>query len=250
MSEIEIQTRWSNEVDSTFIGHFIQVQREVFNNDYNLQYFKHKYIDNIYGKSVICVVYLNGKPVAARSLWRNDIDGKEAYQPVDTCVLSECRGHGVFSKMTKQSVAMIPENAIVYNFPNQNSFPGYIKLGWREVALYHMVLLTNKAYKKEHPTSIDDEYFAWWIKPNKGLFHIKRGATFYIVAPAGRKHCFLVIGSVAKDLALQLPKLSGFRVIFFKSKRLTFYNKKFAGSHTVTTNEALSYIPTWKIDAL
>lgn len=249
-TEIVIKCKWSDAIGEDFIRDFVKVQNEVFHNNYSIEYFNHKYKKNIYGQSVLCVAYIKDKPVAARSLWRNDILGKESYQPVDTCVLSECRGNGVFSKMTTAAIAMLPQDTIVYNFPNHNSFPGYIKLGWIEKSLYHMVLLNNDAYRKEHPGDIDSDYFEWWIKPTKKLYYIKKGRVHYIVAPTTRKFCYVVIGSIAEHLAIQLPKLKGFNFIFFKSKRLTFYNKRFAGSHVVSTNTALSYIPVWKIDAL
>ena len=119
MSEIVYDCRWSDEVDEKFIKDFIDTENEVFKSDYTEALFRKKYINNIYGKSVVEVVYIDGIPSAARGLWRNDIDGKEAYQPGDTCVTEACRGKGVFTEMTKRSIAMLPEDAIIYNFPNQ-----------------------------------------------------------------------------------------------------------------------------------
>ena len=83
--------RWSGELDDKFIDDFRSMCSTVFNYDFTIGEFNRKFVDNIYGKSLLVVVYVNGKPCAARALWRNDINGKEAYQPGDACVLDICR---------------------------------------------------------------------------------------------------------------------------------------------------------------
>ncbi|MDE6513426.1 MAG: GNAT family N-acetyltransferase [Muribaculaceae bacterium] len=248
---LTIDCRYSLDADDGFISDFIMVENAVFGGYFTKNLFTHKFQNNIYGDSIIVVVYqADGKPVAARALWRNDIAGKPAYQPGDTCVLKEARGKGIFSDMTRKAVAMLPENAIVYNFPNQNSFPGYIKLGWTEKHQYHMVLLTNKAYSREHPGEIDSRYFDWWIKDHPAIRFIKRGKSHYAVVPHARKFCFLVIGKISPEDAKKIKPLHKFGLIFFKSSRRTWYNRAFATGHAVTTCSDLNYIPAWKIDAL
>lgn len=248
---MEIVCKYSTEVDDKFINDFINIQNIVFGS-YSLGHFKHKFIDNIYGPSMLAVVYNdNDKPIAARALWRNDIGGMTCYQPGDTCVLKEARGNGVFSEMTMKAVNLLPKGSIIYNFPNQNSFPGYMKLGWLERASYHLVLLSsNKAYSKEHPTPIDEEYFNWWIKSVSGVHYIHRGGKYYLVKAGPRKFCYTIIGEVSEHLAKQLPKLHRPALVFYKSRRVTFYNKRFATSHVVSKTTDIPYIPTWKIDAV
>ena len=136
MSEIIYDCRWSDDVDEKFIEDFIATENAVFNNNYTKEQFQKKYIDNIFGKSIVEVVYLDGAPVAARGLWRNDVNGKKAYQPGDTCVTDACRGKGIFTVMTKKSIEMTDEDDLIYNFPNQNSYPGYMKMGWKLVGEY------------------------------------------------------------------------------------------------------------------
>ena len=69
--------RWSDMVDDKFISDYNLLQNTVFHNGYNKELFKKKYLDNIYGSSIIIVVYSNYKPIGARAFWRNDIDGIE-----------------------------------------------------------------------------------------------------------------------------------------------------------------------------
>jgi hypothetical protein len=248
---MEIICKYSTEADDKFISDFISVQNAVFGG-YTLKHFNHKFRENIYGPSVLAVVYNDsGNPIAARALWRNDIDGRECYQPGDTCVLKEARGKGVFSQMTIQAIKLLPPESVIYNFPNQNSYPGYKKLGWDDRASYHLVLLTdNRAYSKEHPTQIDERYFDWWVKPAPGIHHIHKGAKYYLVKAGPRRFCYTVIGEVSEDLAKQMPKLRVPALIFYKSCRVTFYNKRFATSYVVSKDSDISYVPTWKIDAL
>lgn len=246
-----IDCRFISEVDDKFISDFMMVENAVFGDYYTREYFKHKFVDNIYGESVLAVVYNeNNQPIAARALWRNDIEGKPSYQPGDTCVLEEARGKGVFSKMTMKAISKLPKDAIIYNFPNQNSFPGYIKLGWKEKCRYHLVLLTNKAYEQEHPGIIDDIYFDWWIKDHPNVRSYRRRNKYYVISPHSRKHCYLVVGAISKKNAEKIKPLKKRGLIFFKSSKETWYNRKFATGHAVSTSEEIAYIPTWKIDAL
>lgn len=248
---LKIDCRFSSEVDEKFISEFMKTENEVFGEYFTRELFNHKFINNIYGDSILVVVYqADSKPIAARALWRNDINGKPSYQPGDTCVLPEARGKGVFSKMTQRAIDLLPKDAIIYNFPNQNSFPGYIKLGWSEKHQYHMVLLSNKKYAKEHPGEIDSDYFDWWIKDNPKIRYIKRGNIYYAVTPHSRKFCYTVVGKIKPEDAKKIKPLQKLGLFFFKSANRTWYNRAFAVGHAVSTSSNLNYIPAWKIDAI
>ena len=250
MSEIIYDCRWSDEVDEKFIKDFIDTENEVFKNNYTKGLFERKYISNIYGKSVVEVVYIDGKASAARGLWRNDIDGKEAYQPGDTCVTEACRGKGVFTEMTKRSIDMLPEGVIVYNFPNQNSFPGYIKMGWKIVKEYGFSVFTSaKSYLKEHPVKMDKTYADWWLDhEDSGLYSFKSGNEYFLVRPL-RKFCYRVCANVEKETAERFPS-KPFGVCFYRSEKKTFYNKKLGLPIRVVSKNDIGYIPVWKIDVL
>lgn len=250
MSNIEYDCRWSNEVDEKFVKDFSQVEKSVFG-EYNSGNFERKYIKNIYGASVLCVVYIDGVPCAARALWRNDIQGQEAYQPVETCVLDKCRGQGVFSEMTRKTIAMLSSAALIYNFPNHNSFPGYLKLGWKELNQLHLVLFDIKGFNQEYPIDIDIAYFNWWLKGRPHLRVFKHKQQCFLVSPGPRRFCYTVIGRIPKEVAKDVPIINKLSLIFYKSTKMTFYNRKFAFGHVVarTTEEALC-VPRWKIDVV
>lgn len=241
--------RWSSKLDEKFVKDFRFVCSTVFNYDFTIEVFNRKFLKNIYGDSLLVVVYIDGKPCAARALWRNDIDGNEAYQPGDTCVLDLCRGKGIFSEMTRRAIAKLPKDAIIYNFPNQNSFHGYIKMGWSLLHDYHQKLLISyKSYFDEHPKMMDNKYANWWVK-GRDFMYTKCDGHYFLICKEKRPFCYRVIAEVEKQIALQFPHRR-FGLFFYKSKDITWYNKRFAASHVVTKNPEIGYIPTWKIDAL
>ena len=249
MENIVYDIRWSNSVDERFSQDFRHVCSAVFKNDFSQELFDRKFMQNIYGPSVLVVVYIDHIPSAARALWRNDIDGKEAYQPGDTCVMENCRGKGVFSIMTKKSIAFLPESAIIYNFPNPNSFPGYIKMGWKLLHDYNMRLLTSyKEYIKEHPVKMDDDYANWWLV-GRDLTYTKRFGHYFLLQKDHRPMCYRILSEVSEQIAKKFAQ-TRVGLFFYKSETTTWYNKRFAVNHVVTKNPELNYIPTWKIDAI
>lgn len=249
MSEIFYDCRWSDGVDEKFIEDFIVTQRAVFKNDYSKELFIKKYVNNIYGKSVVEVVYLDGEPVAARGLWRNDIYGKPSYQPGDTCVTEICRGKGIFTEMTKRSLALLSKDDIIYNFPNQNSFPGYMKMGWKLVNEYGFVIFFGaKKYLKEHPIKMDKQYADWWLENNTGFLSMERGGEFFLLRPM-RPFCYKVCACVDREVAERYPKMK-FGICFYRSTQKTFYNKKLGLPLHVVSKQDIDYIPIWKIDVI
>lgn len=249
MISLYYDCRWSDKADDKFINDYNLLQNAVFENGYNKELFKKKYLDNIYGPSIIIVVYGNDKPIAARAFWRNDIDGTEAYQPGDVCVLEECRGKGVFTEMTKKAFSMLEKDAIIYTYPNSNSFPAHLKMGNKLVASYYPRLFTHKRYQKEHTLKLDKEYTEWWFSANDRIKHIKRNGCYYLVIKYGLPFMYIVLAEVEKEVARKFPK-SCLGIYFYRSTMTSFYNKNKRPLHIVCKDENVTYIPTWKVDSL
>ena len=202
-----------------------------------------------YGPSIIIVVYGGDKPIAARAFWRNDIDGVGAYQPGDVCVLEECRGKGVFTEMTKRAFAMLERDAIIYTYPNSNSFPGHLKMGNKLVASYYPRLFSHKKYQKEHTLKLDKDYAEWWFSASNRIKHIKRKGSYYLVIDYGLPLMYIVLAEVEKDIAKKFPK-SCIGIYFYRSTKTSFYNSNKRPLHIVCKDENVTYIPTWKVDSL
>ena len=247
--ELRYDCRWSDKLDDKFINDYNRLQEIVFHNGYTRELFKKKYLDNIYGPSIIIVVYSNDKPIGARTFWRNDINETEAYQPGDVCVLEEFRKKGIFTKMTKQALDMLEKDAIVYTYQNANSFPAHIKMGNKLVAKYYPRLFSHKKYQKEHTLKLDKNYADWWFSTSDKIMHIKRCNCYYLVINYGLPFMNIVLAEVDKEIAKKFPK-SYIGIYFYRSTKISFYNKYKRPLLIVSKNENTEYIPTWKIDSL
>ncbi|MBQ0024586.1 MAG: hypothetical protein KBT00_02525 [Bacteroidales bacterium] len=239
--------KWANEADEKFIEDLLLVERTVFGGfDYEL--IKRKHIDNIYGPSLLAVAYLNGKPVGVDTMMRNDLFGRKAYETCDTCVLEECRGKGVFSTITKKEIEIIGPDIPIYGFPNHNSFPGYVKMGWDvRYKIYPAIFFSARRYNKEFPQIIDVEYAKWLSHASSDFRHMKIGNNYYLVTLTRRKHA-KVVGRLGKETSCIFPRISRWRIINYSSRNKRFYNKdKYHGSLITYDKNAID-IPQWKSD--
>ena len=56
-----------------------------------------------------------------------------AVRAVDTATHPEHRGRGIFRRLTERAITELTQEGVsfVFNTPNANSLPGYLKMGWR-----------------------------------------------------------------------------------------------------------------------
>ena len=107
----------------------------------NLPWFKWKYIDNpMFNDNYIYGAKVNGKLVGLRPFMlfnlKHETKVFNAAQPCDTVVEPDYRGQGIFTKLTKYAInEMKKEFQLFFNFPNFNSMPGYLKMGWDKTVL-------------------------------------------------------------------------------------------------------------------
>lgn len=248
-----VKAVWSSKLTTDMIRDFCFACNTVFGGNMTEESFRKKYVENIYGDSVICVVYdENGCTVGARALWRNDIDGKRAFQPCDTCVLKQYRGQKIFEKMTAYALDMISTDDVIYNFPNANSRRLYLKLGWTVNGEYKPRFWKGyKAYISEHPERMSDEYFNWWVKEKCGdkYMFLKKGGKYYLVKNRG-KFLRMVTAEISAKTACQLRKASGFRLLVYLSKTIRNYNKNHESYYVLYKSKNDIKIPTWKVDVI
>src|SRR5690606_36953423 len=85
--------------------------------------------------------------------WRWQL-GKETFsalRAVDTATHPDYRGRGIFKRLTLQAVGIATEDQdhLIFNTPNSQSLPGYLKMGWQEVAKLNIRLRpVNPVYWK------------------------------------------------------------------------------------------------------
>lgn len=67
--------------------------------------------------------------------WRRGGDLLRAVRAVDTAVHPDWRGAGLFTRLTRELLAAVHAEGVdfVFNTPNGQSLPGYLKMGWRPV---------------------------------------------------------------------------------------------------------------------
>lgn len=251
MSEVNYVCKWTTEVDEQFLKDWQYVENTVFGG-FDDDVIKRKYLDNIYGPSIMAVAYLDGKPVGADAMWRNDVNGKEAYESSDTCVLKEARGHGIMTGITKSEVAKVPSNSYIYGSPNGKSYFGYKKMGWDEVELYPGIFICPKTYSKQCPQIMPYEYATWWIVGDN-KYHIKRKGHYYLVSKYSSEPFWLahLIAEVDKKTAELYPRFKGISLFIYRSFKKPLYARllrKRAAMHHISPNGDPKKFPYWKID--
>ena len=108
--------------------------------DPNEAFFRWKHFDNPAGISPMWVATANGRLVGFRTFlrWRfRAPDGRvtSAVRAVDTATHPDHQGRGVFSRLTLGALDELREEGVefVFNTPNEQSRPGYLKMGWQVV---------------------------------------------------------------------------------------------------------------------
>lgn len=84
----------------------------------------------------------------------------KAAQPCDTVVHPKFRGKGLFSEMNRVAIEELTNEGydLFFNFPNRNSQPGYLKMGWEKVAVFDESFAFNNFRKVVGDTSSNTVY--------------------------------------------------------------------------------------------
>jgi predicted N-acetyltransferase YhbS len=100
---------------------------------------RYKHVNNPFGKSLILVAEEDDKIIGVRALmrwkWQLGINVFSTLRAVDTATHPEHQGKGIFKKLTLKAIKIAQENGdkFIFNTPNNQSLPGYLKMGWNEV---------------------------------------------------------------------------------------------------------------------
>lgn len=132
--------RWFEQSD---VDRFLELHGDVFDTwETDRDWFEWKYESNPFVDHVpIVVAARNGQLVGARPFFALSMavggDRVVALQPADTMVHPDHRGNGLFTRMTAWALERYRERApaLFFNFPNEQSLPGYEKLGWETVGV-------------------------------------------------------------------------------------------------------------------
>ncbi|UJP64160.1 GNAT family N-acetyltransferase [Mongoliitalea daihaiensis] len=98
-----------------------------------------KHLANPFGPSPVLLACESERIVGVRAFmpwqWRLEQQTYQAVRAVDTAVLPAYQGKGIFSRLTAQLVQECTDSKVdfIFNTPNKQSMPGYLKLGWEHV---------------------------------------------------------------------------------------------------------------------
>jgi GNAT superfamily N-acetyltransferase len=104
------------------------------------EFFRWKHRANPFGESPgLVAADRDGRVVAVRLFlrWEFEVDGRlvRAVRAVDTATHPEHRGRGLFKRLTLEQLDRLADDRteLVFNTPNGNSLPGYLRMGWGAV---------------------------------------------------------------------------------------------------------------------
>ena len=111
-----------------------------------------KHVENPFGVSHVLLAYENDILVGVRAFmkwqWQLGTEVWTAYRAVDTVTHPDYQGKGVFKKLTLQALDDIQEegDTFVFNTPNENSRPGYLKMGWQIIDSIELAVIPTILY--------------------------------------------------------------------------------------------------------
>ena len=124
-------------------GAFCSLYETVFGERASTEWFDWKYTENPFAESVpMTVAERKGEFVGARPFFALAIRAGErtytALQPADAMVHPDHRRQRLFTRMTERALDWFADDVgstatFCFNFPNERSLPGDLKLGWRVV---------------------------------------------------------------------------------------------------------------------
>lgn len=101
--------------------------------------FAWKHIENAFGPSPAWVACDGDRVAGFRTLMRWEfVDGDRvlrAVRAVDTATHPDYQGQGIFTRLTLYALDELAADGVdfVFNTPNDQSRPGYLKMGWQEI---------------------------------------------------------------------------------------------------------------------
>ena len=101
-----------------------------------------KHMDNPFGRSLVLVAETEGRIAGVRAMMRWRLvtpEGRslECLRPVDTATHPDFMRRGIFKELTMTALQEARSLGVdlVFNTPNKQSEPGYLKMGWKRVSL-------------------------------------------------------------------------------------------------------------------
>lgn len=129
-----------------------------------------KHVINPFGESTVLLAEEASTLIGVRAFmqWRWQLNNQiwTSYRAVDTATHPNHQGKGIFKKLTLQAIEEIKQkgDCFVFNTPNDQSRPGYLKMGWQKVGKVRVAVVPTFFYglqflfsKKRNGNSINSQ---------------------------------------------------------------------------------------------
>jgi GNAT superfamily N-acetyltransferase len=136
----DVQIREYRDDDEAEVLALLQASLGWVPDDQYTRFFEWKHHANAFGRSPAWVALAGDRIVGFRIFlrWEYLRDGRvvRAVRAVDTATHPDAQGRGIFSKLTLHAIEQVRAEGVgfVFNTPNDQSRPGYLKMGWQPVA--------------------------------------------------------------------------------------------------------------------
>lgn len=123
-----------------------------------------KHVENPFGHSDVLLAYENAELVGVRAFMKWEWSGPQgklkAVRAVDTATHPKHQGKGIFKSLTLLLVEKCKADGVdfIFNTPNKQSGPGYLKMGWQRVG---RVSIAFQALWPTTQTPNFKQQFAW-----------------------------------------------------------------------------------------
>lgn len=144
-------------------GEVLDALRDAFGDTIDLDWFRWKHESGPWGVSRGWVARDADGLVGVRLLlpweFRHANDSYRALRPCDTVTVPRARGMGVFTDLTKIAMAQVgTDTHFLFNTPNEQSRPGYLKMGFVDWAtVIHRLSVLRPVETKMGPVTLGTE---------------------------------------------------------------------------------------------
>ena len=134
-----MEIREASEIDIPNILRVLKASLGEVSSKKTQEVWEYKHVKNPFGKSLVLLAVIDDEIVGVRAFmkWKWQLGDKEfiACRAVDTATHPNHQGKGIFKKLTLKAIDIAEKNGwhFIFNTPNDQSKPGYLKMGWSEI---------------------------------------------------------------------------------------------------------------------
>lgn len=143
---MEILIRQATEKDIPAIIELLKLSLGETSSKKTIAYWEWKHLQNPFGASPVLIAEFSGQLVGVRAMmqwkWQTQHQSFNSLRAVDTATHPEYQGKGIFKNLTLAFIenAQRQQFSFIFNTPNKQSLPGYLKMGWMELGRVRVYL--------------------------------------------------------------------------------------------------------------